>query len=228
MKISDIDDHTAIGPAADETVIVPPLTEEAPKLAWSDDLGDDDDPDDEDDDDNLDEEEEDHLAVSSPWGPVWLGAVAILGCALAMVVSVVIVWRTVHDVSDASQPVSGNSMPLMEAAPALPPQGSAEGSPESNTAGPVTETSLPSVLVNDKRFLAQINEAGIQVLDTTTVLASAGRLCGYLTDGNTPHQAAQVVMQEYPTFTSPQAAIFTIAAMKAYCPEYLGQVGEPG
>jgi len=36
------------------------------------------------------------------------------------------------------------------------------------------------------------------------------------------------VMQEYPTFTSPQAAIFTIAAMKAYCPEYLGQVGEPG
>ena len=211
-------DPTAIGPTADETVIVPPLTQAAPKLAWSDDP--DDDP------------------APSPWGPVWLRVAMVVSCALAIAVVVAIVGLIIDDANTPPQPVPEGPTPTLAPAPTLPPQASPEPSREPNIAGPVS--SAPSAVAEtppapvvappapapggDQLFLADMRRAGYPITETAVALAAAPKGCDYLATGHSPREAADLAMRNNPAISPEEASAYVEATIDAYCPQYRGEL----
>lgn len=93
-------DDTELGPAADETEVVPPVTEAAPELAWS-------------------HEEAPTEAMPRPWRSAWVLAGIGMACAVVIALVVVGIGMMVHRDHAPTRP---QAAPLpTRASPAKPP-----------------------------------------------------------------------------------------------------------
>ncbi len=209
-------DPTAIGPSADETVIVSPPTQAAQQLAWTD-------IDDDDDDDD-----------APRWGPVWLRAAIMVSCAVAVAITVAIVGLTIDAANDPTPQLPSDAAPML--APVPPPV--AAPAPEPKTVGPVepaptvTVTQTPAAAVvppapprdANRIFLDEMRAAGYPITETAVALAAAPKGCDYLATGHTPREAADLAMHNNPAISPEEASAYVQATIDAYCPQDRGEL----
>jgi len=81
------------------------------------------------------------------------------------------------------------------------------------TAGAVSST--------DDAFLTEISSEGISYDSPKAALSNAHYVCNSLDDGAHPVDLGQEILDKT-DLTTHQAAVFVVASVNAYCPEYTG------
>ena len=81
------------------------------------------------------------------------------------------------------------------------------------TAGAVSST--------DDAFLTEITNEGISYDTPKAAISNAHYVCGALDDGADPVDLGQEILDNT-DLTTHQAAVFVVASVNAYCPEYTG------
>ncbi|WP_033725573.1 DUF732 domain-containing protein [Mycobacterium avium] len=226
-------DETVAG-TSHETEVVPPVTEVAPELAWSD------------------CEDEAGLEPAPAAGQSWArtcGYAALIGVVPAGLLILIFgfPWYWFSPRSSAPAPSVAAPTPAPTVA-ALPPAGSAPP-PAVRTLGPVavpppstvTVTAVPPATVtvqaapppaptvapvprdSDRIFREGVSGIpGMHIVNWDVAEAGARSICGGFAHGMTRAQVVDEVQRNDPTFTTWQTSGMVNVALAAYCPQYEG------
>jgi hypothetical protein len=231
-------------PATDETELLPPTTQAAIPLAWSDVVDDDDD---DDDDSDYDDDDDDDYAS---WRRAATDVAPILFALAAAVIAVVIIGAVMVFLRDDSPPSTPTTSPAPAStipAAALPPISTPPpvASPPASTETSRAQDAPPRPLVFDERgipilpenptaaesqnvLMAIFDHFGISYSSPIGAEADAQSVCTYLDNGH--HTGADLitwVQRTHPALTLDKVNYLIGAATGVYCRQYGYLLNDP-
>ncbi|OBK13346.1 DUF732 domain-containing protein [Mycobacterium asiaticum] len=145
--------------------------------------------------------------IDQTWITAWTRAAALLLTCLALAIVIVLVgWVMAKDKSseNASEPAGTTAPSIASSAPA-------------------TTTSISSTPDQDSRYIAALNEKGIEFSNPEVAVHNGKTVCQNLDAGMTVQQIAAQFRQDSPDFSA-HADDFVAVSVRAYCTQYSKQV----